>query len=422
VKAIEDKIDLDKTLFIVSSKSGGTIETMSLYEHFWSLQPNAAQYVAITDPGSSLAMLAADRDFRRTFLNDPDIGGRYSALSYFGLVPAALIGVDVAKLLHRAHRMAESCGQYVPAFQNPAAWLGAIMGEAALAGQDKLTFVLSSSLATFGLWVEQLIAESTGKQGKGIVPVEGEPVGKPAVYGDDRLFAYIRMDGDPPNRAVSALEKAGQPVVTLTMRDKLDLGGEFLRWEIATAVAGALLGIDPFDQPNVQESKDNTKRLLGELESSGKLNDIDLVPIADANGKIGALLATAKPGDYVALTEYIAPSPQRDKTIAQIRETIARELRVATTTGYGPRFLHSTGQAYKGGPDSGVFLQITADDDEDLKVPGQKASFGIIKAAQARGDFDVLTERGRRALRVHLKGDLGSGLSALDAAIAEALS
>src|SRR5438094_10519265 len=300
ILGVRAKIRIQDTLFIVASKSGETTETLSHFAYFWEQAQSAGRagatgrhFAAITDPGTSLEKLAKDHGFRWIFRNPPDIGGRYSALSYFGLVPGALIGVDVAEMLERAVEMAHSCADSVPVDKNPGAWLGAVMGELALRGRNKLTLITSPKVATFGYWVEQLIAESTGKEGKGIVPVEGEPLGKPGAYGEDRLFVYIRMDGDAPNRAVQALEKAGQPVVTLTLRDKLDLGGEFLRWEIATAIAGSVLGIDPFDQPNVQESKDNTKKVLAEFEAKGKLPAAETTPASKSRPGLKSLFTKA---------------------------------------------------------------------------------------------------------------------------------
>src|SRR6202171_1663162 len=308
ILAVRRRINLAKTLFIVASKSGETTETLSHFAYFWDLTKSGKQFAAITDPGTSLEKLAKDHGFRWIFPNPPDIGGRYSALSYFGMVPAALIGVDVEKMLGRAIEMAKSCTDSIPE-NNPGVWLGGVMGRLALMGRNKLTLIASPKVATFGDWVEQLLAESTGKEGKGIVPVMGEPVGKPDVYGKDRLFVYIRMDSDGPHRGVAALEKAGHPVVTLTMRDTLDLGGEFLRWEVATAIAGAILDIDPFDQPNVQESKDNTKRVLAIFKSKGKLPPAESTPATRARSAVKTLLARAKPGAYFAIMAYTTRTP-----------------------------------------------------------------------------------------------------------------
>jgi len=428
ILGVRAKIRIQSTLFIVASKSGETTETLSHFAYFWD-QVQAAgangaagrHFAAITDPGTSLEKLAGEHGFRWIFRNPPDIGGRYSALSYFGLVPGALMGVNVTELLERAVEMAHSCADSVEAEKNPGVWLGAVMGELALGGRNKVTLIASPRIATFGYWVEQLIAESTGKQGKGIVPVEGEPVGKPAVYGDDRLFAYIRMDGDPPNRAVSALEKAGQPVVTLTMRDKLDLGGEFLRWEIATAIAGSVIGIDAFDQPNVQESKDNTKQVLAKYKAAGKLPPADSVPAAKSRAGLKTLLGRAKRGSYFALMAYTGRTPASVAAITAIRTAVRNKTGHATTAGYGPRFLHSTGQLHKGGPKTGLFLQIVQDDAKDVPIPGQPYTFSILKQSQSLGDLQSLTSRRLPVLRVTLGRDVTAGWRALTAAVKSAV-
>jgi transaldolase/glucose-6-phosphate isomerase len=411
VRELEQSIDPQRTLFIVASKSGTTTEPMMFHRYFYDRVKNGQNFVAVTDPDTQLVRDAQRDGFRHVFINPPDIGGRYSALSLFGLVPAAIAGYDVEALVERAVHAAH-VAHVADAKKNPAAMLGTILGALANAGRDKLTLITPPPLDTLGLWIEQLIAESTGKEGKGILPIAGEPPLKASDYGKDRVFVCVRLRGSDDVARLKELTDAGHPVVDLVLNDPEDLGEIFFTWEFATAVAGALLGIDPFDQPNVQESKDNTKRLLGEFTSTGKLNDIDLVPIADANGKIGSLLATAKPGDYVALTEYIAPSPQRDKTIAQIRETIARELHVATTTGYGPRFLHSTGQLHKGGGANGIFIQMVGTTD-DVALPGEKFTFGTLVRAQAIGDYESLKSRGRRAIRIDLGGDVDGGLARL---------
>jgi glucose-6-phosphate isomerase len=422
------KIQLGTTLFVVASKSGETTETLSHFAYFWDqVQKGGAgakagrQFAAITDPGTSLEKLAKDHGFRWIFPNPPDIGGRYSALSYFGLVPGALMGVDVGELLERAMEMASSCADSVPPESNPGVWLGAVMGQLALNGRNKLTLIASPKVATFGYWVEQLIAESTGKQGKGIVPVEGEPVGKPAVYGNDRLFVYIRLDSDGPNRAVAALEKAGQPVVTLTLRDKLDMGGEFLRWEIATAIAGSILGIDAFDQPNVQESKDNTKKVLAKFRSSGKLPPADSVPAARSRSGLKALLGRAKPGAYFAIMAYTTRTPGSEAAIAAIRTAVRDKTQIATTAGYGPRFLHSTGQLHKGGPKTGLFLQIVQQDTSDVPIPGQPFSFSVLKQSQSLGDLLSLSSRRLPVLRVTLGREPAAGWRALVSAVRSAV-
>jgi glucose-6-phosphate isomerase len=389
ILAVERSLPLDRTLFLIASKSGTTTETMSHFAYFWEKVPDGSRFVAITDPGTPLAKLATERGFRRSFLNPPDIGGRYSALSYFGLVPAALTGVHLGELLDRAHEMAKACGPEVPSVDNPGARLGATIGEAALAGQDKLTLVLDRRVWSFGYWVEQLIAESTGKDGKGIIPVEGEELGDPGVYGSDRLFVGIGAEG--ARKALEPLEDAGQSVTHLALDDVLDLGGEFFRWEFATAVAGAVLGIHPFDQPNVQEAKDATKKLL----SQGKVPD----PGYD---DLGALLGRVRPGDYLAIQAYLPRNKDSERRLHRARMRLRDKLRVATTVGFGPRFLHSTGQLHKGGPKTGVFVQVVEPPQEDVPIPGQPYSFGRLIAAQAVGDLQSLRGHGRRVARVRI--------------------
>jgi transaldolase/glucose-6-phosphate isomerase len=428
ILATRRKIQFGKTLFVVASKSGETTETLSHFAYFWDQVQKSGkggkpghQFAAITDPGTSLEKLAKEHGFRWIFSNPPDIGGRYSVLSYFGLVPGALMGVDVAELLERATEMASSCADSVPAQTNPGLWLGAVMGRLAVQGRNKLTLICSPKVATFGYWVEQLLAESTGKEGKGIVPVEGEPLGRAPVYGADRLFVYIRMDADAPNRAVAALEKAGQPVVTLTLRDTLDLGGEFLRWEIATAIAGSVLGIDPFDQPNVQESKDNTKRVLAQFKKAGKLPPAESTPAARARTGVKGLIARAKPGAYFAIMAYTARTATSEAAISAIRTAVRDNTQIATTAGYGPRFLHSTGQLHKGGPKTGLFLQVVQQDAQDVAIPGQPFSFSILKQAQSLGDLKSLSSRRLPVLRVTLGRDPAAGWKALVAAVRGAL-
>ncbi len=422
ILAVRSKIRLANTLFIVASKSGETTETLSHFAYFWEqTKGKGKQFAAITDPGTSLEKLARERNFRWVFSNPPDIGGRYSALSYFGLVPGALMGVDIKELLERAVEMEHSCADSVPVESNPGVWLGGVMGRLATQGRNKVTLIASPKVATFGYWVEQLIAESTGKEGKGIVPIEGEPVGKPGAYGDDRLFVYIRMDADPPNRAVQALEKAGHPVITLTLRDKLDLGGEFLRWEIATAIAGSILGIDAFDQPNVQESKDNTKKVLATFKSRGKLPPAETVTTSKAKAGVASLLKQAKRGAYFALMAYTARTPRSEAAIAAIRTAVRNSKKIATTAGYGPRFLHSTGQLHKGGPKTGLFLQVVQEDARDVPVPGQPFTFSVLKHAQAIGDMQSLTSRRLPVLRVTLGREPAAGWSALAAAVKAAV-
>jgi transaldolase/glucose-6-phosphate isomerase len=422
ILGVRSKIRIADTLFIVASKSGETTETLSHFAYFWEqTKGKGKQFAAITDPGTSLEKLARDHNFRWIFPNPPDIGGRYSALSYFGLVPGSLIGVDVQELLERAVEMEHSCADSVPAEGNPGLWLGGVMGRLATQGRNKVTLIASPKVATFGYWVEQLIAESTGKEGKGIVPIEGEPIGKPAVYGDDRLFVYIRMDADPPNRSVQALVKAGHPVVTLTLRDKLDLGGEFLRWEIATAIAGSILGIDAFNQPNVQESKDNTKKVLATYRSRGKLPAVDTVAASKAKPGIASLLKQAKRGAYFAIMAYTARTPQSEASIAAIRTAVRDKTKIATTAGYGPRFLHSTGQLHKGGPKTGLFLQVVQEDVRDVPVPGQPFTFSVLKQSQAIGDMQSLTSRRLPVLRVTLGREPTAGWRALTAAARQAM-
>jgi transaldolase / glucose-6-phosphate isomerase len=387
--------DLAKTLFIISSKSGTTQESDSFFRYFWERTGGrGTQFVAITDPGTPLERLAAERGFRRAFLNPADIGGRYSALSYFGLVPAALIGVDLETLLHRAHRMAEACAACVPALENPAAWLGAILGEGALAGRNKATFLLSPGVASFGLWAEQLIAESTGKEGKGILPVADEPLGEPEAYGDDRVFVAMSLAGEDDSATAARLadlEDSGHPVVHLRLEDRYDLGQEFFRWEFATAVAGAVLRINPFDQPNVAESKANTKAVLAQGDPPS--------PAASA-AEVERFLAGIRPGDYLAIMAYLPPTAENDRRLGAIRLRLRDRLRVATTLGYGPRFLHSTGQLHKGGPPNGHFVQITQRSPEDLAIPGERFGFRELEAAQAEGDLRALRGRGRPAIRI----------------------
>jgi transaldolase / glucose-6-phosphate isomerase len=411
---VERSLLLSRTLFIVSSKSGSTIEVASLYKYFRSRMEQVMgdkagdHFVAITDPGTSLGKLASDHRFRRTFLNPPDIGGRFSALSYFGLVPAALIGADLDHLLLRASQSVEGCGPQVPSLESPGTWLGAIMAEAALEGCDKLSLVISPSIRTFGGWLEQLIAESTGKEGKGILPIDGEPFGDPRVYGKDRVFVYLRLDGDMTyDQAVSDLEKSGQPVITQRMHTAYDAGREIFRWEFATAIAGMILGINPFDQPNVQESKDLTKKYLGLFKKEGKVPPGEFVSPDDPDlreklrGFVGGLAA----GDYVAFNAFVIPSLENTGLLQEMRAAVRDRYKVATTLGFGPRYLHSTGQFHKGGTDKGLFIQITSEDAEDVAIPGEPYSFGVLKSAQALGDYEALKQKGRRIIRVHLASE-----------------
>jgi glucose-6-phosphate isomerase len=386
---VERGLPLDRTLFVIASKSGTTTETLAHFAYFWQKVPDGTRFVAITDPGSPLDRLASERGFRSTFLNPPDIGGRYSALSYFGLLPGALIGTDLDGLLHKAKDMAHACGSAVRQRDNPGAWLGATIGEAALAGRDKLTLVLDENVRTFGYWVEQLIAESTGKDGKGIVPVEGEELGEPDAYGPDRFF--VGIGDESVEKALVHIRDAEQPVVHLWLEDPIELGREVFRWEFATAVAGAVLGINPFDQPNVQEAKDATRALLAQ----GDLPD-------PGHDDLGSLLDRVRPGDYLAIQAYLPRNQATERRLHEARMRLRDRLKVATTVGFGPRFLHSTGQLHKGGPNTGVFLQVVEPPSEDVPIPGQPYSFGKLIAAQALGDLQSLRAHGRRVARVGL--------------------
>jgi transaldolase/glucose-6-phosphate isomerase len=410
IRAVEDTIDVDKTLFLVSSKSGGTIETLSQFKHFWSRKPDGSHFVAITDAGSGLADLAHEHGFRRVFLNDPDIGGRYSALSFFGLVPAALMGADVEALLDGAGQAEQACAHFDSA-NNSGLWLGIALGELSLHGRDKLTFVVDEPISSFGLWAEQLVAESTGKQGKGILPVADEPVGAPEVYGDDRVFVHL-CSGDANDEAVAKLRDAGHPVVTLSVGGPEDLGRIFFFAEFATAVAGWVLGINPFDQPNVQEAKDATKRVLeGDAAEA----------IADATD-LSELLKSGPPS-YVAVMGYVQPTDEFDAAVSELRAAIRDVTKQTTTFGYGPRFLHSTGQLHKGGPKTGRFLQLLHDGSQDVEIPGADYTFTTLKHAQADGDLATLRAHGLPAERVTLQGpDAADALRELTATIKETLS
>ncbi len=453
VATFESKVDLAKTLVIVSSKSGGTLEPNILKAYFFDKVQKALggsgggkageHFVAVTDPGSHMEEVAKQDGFWRIFHGDKGIGGRYSVLSNFGLVPAAAIGLDVSEFLSNADRMAKACSAGTPPKENPGVLLGTLLGVAAAHGRDKVTIEASPGIADLGAWLEQLLAESTGKDGKGLIPIEGETLATPSVYGADRVFAYLRLIDSPDetqDAAIKALEEAGQPVVTIALTSKIQIAQEFFRWELATAVAGAIIGINAFNQPDVEASKIETRKLTDAYNQSGSLpaetpfaTDGDFSFFADESnakalggGTLEAVLKAhfdrVKAGDYVALLAYVERDPETIAWIQQARLAIRDGRHVATAAEFGPRFLHSTGQAYKGGPDSGVFLQITADDSADLPVPGEKYSFGVVKAAQARGDFDVLAERGRRALRVHAKGSLPAALERLGAAIRAAVA
>jgi transaldolase/glucose-6-phosphate isomerase len=450
VKAFEKKIDLAKTLFIVSSKSGSTLEPNIFKQYFFERvketigsEKAGSRFIAITDPGSKLEAEATADKFRHIFHGVPSIGGRYSALSNFGIVPAAVMGLDVAKFLDRTEEMVEACAAAVPVEKNPGVMLGIILGTAAKAGRDKITIITSPAISDLGAWLEQLLAESTGKQGKGLVPVDREELAASACYGSDRIFAYLRFEGAPDSaqdEKVAALEKAGNPVVRISVNDTYDLGQEFFRWEIATAVSGSIIGINAFNQPDVEASKIETRKLTNEYEKAGSLppekpffeqggiklfadpKNASAMGSGNLGGRLRAHLARIQPGDYFALLGYVEMNPAHEARLQEIRLAIRDAKQVATCLGFGPRFLHSTGQAYKGGPNSGVFLQITCDDANDLQVPGQKYTFGVVKAAQARGDFQVLADRGRRALRVHLGKNVELGLSELLTIVAEALA
>jgi glucose-6-phosphate isomerase len=400
VRAVGERIDPGSTLFVVSSKSGGTIEPLSLFAHFWSLSGDGGHFVAITDPGSGLAVLAREHGFRHTFDGDPSIGGRYSALSPFGIVPGAVMGVDVRALL------SGSAGAWRTTIDGNQAgvWLGAALSALAQAGRDKLTFVISESLPGLGLWLEQLVAESTGKHGTGILPVAEEPLGEPGVYGEDRVFAYL-PDVDAPDPAqderVRELSEAGHPLIAIPTHGPADLGRVFLLAELAVAVAGWGLEINPFDQPNVQQAKDATKRVLADYEASHELEQA-----GDADDEaLRALLADATPPHYVALMGYVQPTAEFDAAVAELREAIRAATKATTTFGYGPRFLHSTGQFHKGGPKTGRFLQLLYDGPADVEIPGAPYGFTTLKNAEAIGDLNTLRELGLPAERVRLRGD-----------------
>ena len=431
------------TLCIVSSKSGSTLEPNIFKQYFFDKSGNdGSRFIAITDPGSKMQKVAASDHFSRICYGVPSIGGRFSALSDFGMVPGAVMGLDIPRLLSRASQMVESCKE-TDAANNPGVALGLALGTLAQRGHDKVTLVASPAIYDLGAWLDQLIAESTGKLGRALIPVDREPVGTPDVYGKDRVFVYIRFTPMPDplqDGAVAALEAAGHPVIRLAVSDRYDIGAEFFRWEVAVAVAGSIININPFDQPDVEASKIETRKLTDEYEKTGSLPAE--TPILEADGlkfftdtanaaKLGGKTAAGilrahldrlGAGDYFALLGYINMTTEHEETLGEMRLAVRDGKRVATCLGFGPRFLHSTGQAYKGGPNSGVFLQVTCDDAEDLAIPGQKYTFGTVKAAQARGDFGVLTERGRRALRVHLPADVNAGLETLGKAIRAALA
>jgi transaldolase/glucose-6-phosphate isomerase len=454
IKTVESLVDLANTLFIVSSKSGGTLEPNIFKQYFFtrvqqvlSVEEAGSRFIAITDPDSKVQHIAEAEGFRHIFFGLPSIGGRYSALSNFGMVPAAIMGVDVAKFLDSVEEMVHSCAATVPAEDNPGVVLGTIMGVLANQGRDKVTLITSPGISDLGAWLEQLLAESTGKDGKGLIPIDQESLGTPEVYGSDRLFVYIRLESAPDpsqDAAVDALEQAGQPVVRILVQDPYQVGQEFFRWEIATAVAGSIIGINAFNQPDVEASKIATRQLTSEYENTGTLppetpilveagvqlftdpqNAEALAKAVGHDRSLGAYLKAhlnrLTASDYFALLAYIERNEPHTEQLQAIRQLVRDTKKVATCLGFGPRFLHSTGQAYKGGPNTGVFLQITCDDAVDLPVPVQKYSFGVVKAAQARGDFQVLAQAHRRALRVHLGADVSAGLATLQTVIKQIL-
>ncbi len=426
VLAIAERSDPARTLFLVSSKSGTTLEPNILFDYFFARAEEALpgkageRFFVVTDSGSSLEKEARKRRVRRIFPGDPKIGGRYSALSNFGIVPAAFLGVDVKELLRRAREMGNRC-QNEEVSENPGALLGAAMAALALEGRDKLTFSVGSPVNRFGMWAEQLIAESTGKEGKGILPVEGEPLSPPDRYGEDRFFVRIetRQDAGAARESLNTLAKAGHPIASFQLADTLDLGAEMFRWEFATAMAGALLGINPFDQPNVQEAKDRTSEILSrELRVESRelgASDINEAALQD-------LLGTLSPGDYFAVMAYIPSAEENEKALNRIRLRVRDAKKVATTVGFGPRFLHSTGQLHKGGADNGVSLQISAAPAVEVRIPGKAYTFGDVLAAQAAGDLAALKSRGRRVMRVHLSRGVAEGLEALEGAVSRVLA
>ncbi len=441
VKNVESQIDVNKTLFIVASKSGTTTETLSFDHYFFNLlkenevQDPGSRFIAITDEGTPLQDEAKQNNFRKVFTNPGDYGGRYSALSYFGLVPMALIGVDVKEILHNAHQMEINCGPFIPSESNPAISLGTEIGMNARLGRDKVTFVLSDSIKAFGYWVEQLIAESTGKEVKGILPVEGEDPDKPEVYSSDRIFVYLHSGNDEKQkeeRKLNALQKAGHPVIKIDLKNKMALGAEFFRWELATAAAGRIIDVNPFNEPNVSESKKNSKDLLEEWKGKGSFgegepavtgNGISIYYNTEAEwapkGKsisafINSFTKLAKSPDYLALLAYFLQTPQRQKLLHQIRMKLRNNLKTATTLGYGPRYMHSTGQLHKGGPNTGVFIMLTYEAQDDLPIPGKDYGFATLQRAQALGDFRSLNDKGRRVIRVHLGSNIEESLKIIN--------
>jgi transaldolase/glucose-6-phosphate isomerase len=448
IRMVQESIDVKHALFLVSSKSGGTIETSSFFQYFYEQTGNnGKQFIAITDPGTSLEALAKDKKFRDTFSNPADIGGRYSALSYFGMVPAALMGLDLDKLWASAGNMMKACASQIPATLHPGIWLGAIMGTLGLQGRDKVSIFTSASIASLGNWIEQLIAESTGKEGKGLLPVVGATVGHPHDYSSDRLFVYLKVeseDNEEIDAGVRALREAGHPRVTLYLPDRYAIAGEFFRWEYATAVVGKCLDINPFDEPNVTESKENTARLLEYYQKNGHLpaaekalsedgaelytdekmlrmlSELSLqhnYSSGDLSGMLAAMINSTRANDYFAIMAYLPTTLEIDAGLDEIRRKLRHTTRRPVTVGYGPRFLHSTGQLHKGGPNNGNFIQITCDDPQDIPIPGAPYSFSILKAAQAAGDLEALRGKDRRALRLHLTGNPTEGLKVILKAI-----
>lgn len=449
IHAIEAAIDIRQTLFIVASKSGGTIETAMFGKYFYErCGKNGQQFIAITDAGSNLEAEAKASNYRDIFINPSDIGGRYSALSYFGLVPAALIGLDLDRIAAEARRMMTACSPIIPAQMHPGIWLGAIMGVIGQEGRDKVSILCSESIRQLGDWIEQLVAESTGKEGKGLLPVVGATIGNPHDYASDRLFIYLRVDDDPSSEEIDAkvrtLREAGHPRVTFYLPSNYAVIGEFFRWEYATAVAGKILEINPFDEPNVTESKENTARLLAYYREHGSLpasepafteGDVSLYAdektlrtlselclqhnynAGDIVGMLAAMLNSTRSGDYFALQAYLAATPEIEAALQDARRRLRHVTRRAVTIGYGPRFLHSTGQLHKGGPNNGNFIQITADDPQDIPIPGEPFSFGVLKAAQASGDLEALRNKERRVVRLHSRGAPSAALEVLLKAI-----
>lgn len=419
------RIDPAKTLVLISSKSGSTIEPMLLYQVFREAVERAVgaeragrRFAAITDPGSPLATLASEAGFGKVFLNDPTVGGRFSAMTYFGLVPAALLGADVGALVQGGRRMRELCRPGLPPDTNPAAVLGATIGSMAMRGRDKLTLVTSPAMFGYGLWVVQLVAESLGKDGKGVVPVAGEPLVAPDLYGRDRLFVYLRLDGDDndeTDRALEAVSATGRPVITLRMPDREALGGEFFRWELAVAVAASVMGVNPFDQPDVQVSKSRTREILGGL-SEGVLDEMR-APAPGQPARLAAMLKGAAEGDYLGILAFLPHTDGVDIGLRRMREAMVRRYRLATTVGHGPGYLHSTGQLHKGGPNNGIFLLLTTPHASDVPIPGRPYSLGDVTDADALGDFEALTGLGRRVVHVRLPDDSEESIDALTAAL-----